>query len=94
MLGSVIAEAIPEQTSFMLFLMSNGEGGNATYVANIERDGAVLMIQEWLERMKTQGFTDTDLDDDCWCCGSKEAARKFTGAKRSVRLCNDCLMTA
>lgn len=87
-----IDEALPQGYLFLLFVVASGDGPT-TYVSNVERDGAVLMVQEWLERMKAQGYTDTDIRDACWTCGSLGEGATFKGKLRNIRLCEGCLDT-
>lgn len=93
-LAGTIARDLPPGYQFMLFVMSTGAGGFLTYVANVQRDDAVRMTEEWLTNQRARGFTDTDLAPQCSCCGSTETGTSFMGKLRIVRLCHACQTTA
>lgn len=49
-LADTITAKAPAGTAFIIFLADMGEGGNVSYVSNAERDGAVKLIHQWLDR--------------------------------------------
>lgn len=51
-IGRLIGGVMPKGWGFCLVLASHGDGGFCTYVANLERDGAVKMLRELLENIE------------------------------------------
>ena len=80
----------PVGWGFLIFLTSHGDAGYTTYVSSIEREDAVRMIEEWMERMKVEGFESTDIRSRCWLCGTLDNLHEIKGPLRSVTLCAKC----
>ena len=94
-LAGVIDQSLPDGWQFILHVLQTGPEGLLTYVANVERDDAIRVVQEWLQHQDTHEFDSTDITPSCSCCGlSIEASGyKFTGRHRTVRLCLTCVNT-
>lgn len=50
--GRLIKSAMPEGWGFCLVLSSYGDGGFCTYVSSVEREGAVKMLRELLDKIE------------------------------------------
>ena len=87
-----VGDNTPDGWQFMLHLVQTGPQGFTTYAGNVHREDAIRMHQEWLEHQRDEGkYECTDIEDSCWCCGSKKRLRKFTGKHRTVKLCRECI---
>ncbi len=94
-MAKAIGAQMPEGWGFILWLMSYGPDGHATYLSSLRRDDAIRALEEWIAHQKalpdTAGFADhTALE--CWCCGAKETLATFRGPLRSVHVCATCIM--
>jgi len=93
-LARVLREKLPDGWKFLLFLCSLGEGGYTTYVSDVHRDSALMLVEEWLVLMRGgRSFTDTDVRSECWCCGTRTNLRIIgpEGCRRMV-VCDSCLL--
>jgi hypothetical protein len=50
--GRIIGSMMPKGWGFTLVIASHGADGFCTYVANLERDGAVKMLRELLVKIE------------------------------------------
>lgn len=48
-IANLLKPQVPAGVGFILFLSDFGEGGNVAYVSTVEREGAVKLVQEWLD---------------------------------------------
>ena len=49
-IASVIAQACPAGVGFLLFIADHGTSGHMAYVSSVERESAIKLVQEWLDR--------------------------------------------
>ncbi len=48
-LAEDLGRKVPAGVGFILFLCDFGNDGNLAYVSSVERDGAIKLVQEWLD---------------------------------------------
>ena len=51
-LGAGLKVATPEGYGFMLMVMEYGEGKNCFYISSVQREDAIKMLEEMLEKLK------------------------------------------
>ena len=51
-IGERLAEKMPPGWGFTLVLASYGEGGFCTYISSVQREGAVKMLHELLDKIE------------------------------------------
>lgn len=93
-MASLLKALTPDGWSFIVFLMSEGADGYATYLSTIRREAAIRALEEWIVRQKTGPETSDYVDDtesSCWCCGAKADLVTVRGPHRSVDLCPACI---
>ena len=92
----VLNVSLPDGWGFILWLVSFGEKGVATYTTDIEKDQAIRIMEEWLEMQKGAEMPDT-LDgvdrkrNTCWLCSSTSNIEILRGPHRSVAICSTCI---
>lgn len=52
-IGRLIADACPPGWGFVLTLGTYGEGGCVTYLSNIEREDAIKMLREMIQKIES-----------------------------------------
>lgn len=48
-IANLLKPQVPAGVGFILFLSDFGDGGNVAYVSTVEREGAIKLVQEWLD---------------------------------------------
>ena len=51
-LGAGLKVATPEGYGFMLMVMEYGEGKNCFYISSVQREDAIKMLEEMLEKLR------------------------------------------
>lgn len=92
-LGNQIEPQLPKGWGFFLHVSSFGKGGFCTHITNVDPVGMVDMLDEWLARVRSDGFCSADVAEACWCCGRKGGLLEFSGEKRTVTICTECAQT-
>lgn len=49
-LAELLGSKVPAGVGFLLFLADFGEAGNTAYVSSVQREGAIKLVQEWLDK--------------------------------------------
>lgn len=91
-MGVAISKHVPPGWRFVLVLASSGAQGASTYIASIERESAVALLEELTARIRTDDGLTVNVER-CWCCQAREHLTELHGPTRHVTICRICLAT-